>query len=134
MDNCGVFILIYFGLFVIGEARKPSKIFQRSDVVPGEFPYMVSILNNDNYICGGAIISSRHILTAAHCFVNLNETYDDIVIISGAMKNRTFGEIHKVANVTIHNKFLSDIRNEWYNDIAVITVSKYQIIINIYCK
>ena len=37
----------------------------------GEYPWQVSILkkdNNDNvYVCGGALVESNHVLTAAHC-------------------------------------------------------------------
>lgn len=37
----------------------------------GEYPWQAAILKKDGYdnvyVCGGSIIDSRHILTAAHC-------------------------------------------------------------------
>ncbi|CAL7945081.1 unnamed protein product [Xylocopa violacea] len=40
----------------------------------GEYPYQVSLLYNNNLICGGSIISEDWVLTAAHCVYGLNPT------------------------------------------------------------
>ncbi|GIY24001.1 ovochymase-2 [Caerostris darwini] len=34
-----------------------------------KYPWIVSIMADGGVLCGGAIISSRHVLTAAHCFM-----------------------------------------------------------------
>ncbi|KAL5255185.1 hypothetical protein ACHWQZ_G014576 [Mnemiopsis leidyi] len=43
-----------------------AKVVGGLDALPGEFPWQVS-LSLGKYICGGTIIDSEHILTAAHC-------------------------------------------------------------------
>lgn len=52
--------------------------FENGEAVEGEFPFMVSLgyrdkkkSNNVNYKCGGSLITTLYILTAAHC-VNAN--------------------------------------------------------------
>jgi hypothetical protein len=34
---------------------------------PGQFPYQVALVINDTYTCGGSLISSKWVLTAAQC-------------------------------------------------------------------
>uniref|UniRef100_A0A914PLR2 Peptidase S1 domain-containing protein n=1 Tax=Panagrolaimus davidi TaxID=227884 RepID=A0A914PLR2_9BILA len=42
----------------------------------GEYPFIVGIFYKNKYICTGTLISSRHVLTAAHCFASSeSQTY-----------------------------------------------------------
>jgi len=34
---------------------------------PCKFPWQVALIIDDNYFCGGSLISSQWVLTAAHC-------------------------------------------------------------------
>lgn len=44
-----------------------GRIVNGMETYAGEFPWMVSVKLNGNHWCGGALVHSRWILTAAHC-------------------------------------------------------------------
>lgn len=43
---------------------------------PGEFPYIVSLSQNDNHICGGSLLNENTVITAAHCCFDNGEALD----------------------------------------------------------
>ncbi|XP_039278745.1 LOW QUALITY PROTEIN: trypsin-1 [Nilaparvata lugens] len=47
---------------------RAGRIVGGEEAMPGEFPWLVSIRRHHKHICGGTLISSRIVLTAAHCF------------------------------------------------------------------
>lgn len=82
-----------------------------------DFPWQVSLQNNDGHFCGGSIISKRHILTAAHCLVVSN-----IKVYAGGdgsvWKLRKLGSIK---NTILHENWL---RTRRLNDIGLIEMSE----------
>jgi len=93
-----------------GIANKPSKIYGGEQTLPHEYPWNVYVsLNRDGgwYLCGGALISSQHVLTAAHC-VDEGQEVDKIFLRLGA-HDKTKPEIEaKVSKVDVNSNWDMD--------------------------
>jgi len=44
-----------------------QRICNGSPAVPCQFPWQVALIIDNSYFCGGSLISSQWVLTAAHC-------------------------------------------------------------------
>lgn len=88
-----------------------------------DFPYQASLRFSNRHLCGGSIISERHILTAAHC-VRHDQTppYTGLSVVTGTSYVLTGGTVHEIANITVHEG-LKCTETRCVNDIAVIKVT-----------
>ena len=62
------------------------------------FPYIVNILRNGMSYCGGAILESNIIITAAYCFAEVHKRYS---VLSGSVE-RERGRVHTIEQRIIH--------------------------------
>ncbi|WP_019613934.1 serine protease [Psychromonas ossibalaenae] len=53
-----------------GDAAISTRIVGGNESQAGEWPWMVSIKSAGNHFCGGSLINSEWVLTAAHCMFN----------------------------------------------------------------
>lgn len=83
------------------------------DAERGQFPHQVSLRYRGSHRCGGSIITSRWILTAAHCSQNI--AAKDLVVVAGAIFLQSDGVSYQIEVVKNHPKYVP-IRN----DIAVL--------------
>ncbi|XP_055588878.1 venom protease-like [Uranotaenia lowii] len=53
--------------------KQQSKISGGRPADPGEWPWMAALITNSGQqsFCGGSLVTDRHVLTAAHCVLNL---------------------------------------------------------------
>ncbi|KAJ8918087.1 hypothetical protein NQ315_011544 [Exocentrus adspersus] len=117
--------VVLLGLLAVGLGAPQSK-----DVVPlldgrivgGEdtdiasHPYIVSLLRSNSHICGGALISSDWVVTAAHC-VSPTITYSVRV---GSTYRNSGGDVIPVARLIRHESYNSATTD---NDIALLLLS-----------
>lgn len=74
-----VFLTLLLVNFSLCEEKNVQNLFERSNqfrIVNGEtvdiedVPYYVGLVHNNDFGCGGSIISNRWVITAAHCVVS----------------------------------------------------------------
>lgn len=86
----------------------------------------MSIRIGKNHLCGGAILDKRHIITAAHCFVEADgrlEKPEGINVLAGVnnREDSTNGQEIKITSYSFHEEFTSI--DGYKNDIAIVEVN-----------
>ncbi|KAJ1523857.1 hypothetical protein ONE63_010413 [Megalurothrips usitatus] len=95
---------------------------QNADI--GEWPWIAALFNNGRQFCGGSLIDSTHILSAAHCVAHMS-SWDvaRLTVRLGDHNIRTNSETRhvekKVQRVVRHRGFDS---RTLYNDVAILTL------------
>ncbi|XP_058810750.1 chymotrypsin-2-like [Phymastichus coffea] len=100
-------------------AYATPRIVGGKDASEGAYPYQVS-LRRPTHFCGGSILNSRWILTAAHCVQNREHT--DVTVVAGTvLLNSTDGQTYQSEYIVWHNGFNMLVLR---NDIALIRVDR----------
>ncbi|KAH8364950.1 hypothetical protein KR200_006078, partial [Drosophila serrata] len=125
--------LLWSFLFFLGIASvlaKPNKtepdwsprIVGGTKATTGQFPHQISLRRRGSHTCGGSIISSTYILTAAHCVKSGNNVAParQLSILAGSLQlSGGGGETRQVAAVHVHPKY----RGDGY-DVAVLRLTQ----------
>lgn len=102
------------------EMPQDTRIVGGVPAEPGEFPWAAALFFFDGQrwkqYCGGTLIDSRWVLTAAHCQVHSS----DKVILGRSDLTTDVGEEHKIANVINHENYVPQTHDF---DIALVELS-----------
>ncbi|XP_064538007.1 trypsin alpha-like [Drosophila montana] len=84
-----------------------------------EAPWQVSIQKNGVHFCGGSIMSSKVIVTAAHCLKNKESRI--LSVRAGSRYWKNGGQVVEVAEIKIHNAYHA---KKHLHDIALMRLAK----------
>lgn len=94
------------------------RIYGGVDARIADYPWQLSLRENNRHVCGASILSVRRALTATHCY-DEDETYT--VTAGSANKNHYFSNNINVTKFITH----PDYNNETFNaDIAVLWLER----------
>lgn len=89
-----------------------------------DFPYQVSLRYEGLHVCGGALVSRTHVLSAAHCVCGLfDEPYDELTVVTGTNSIHSGGQVNAVADVRCHPRYKFGLQSSWVNDLVLITLN-----------
>nr|XP_021501276.1 serine protease 52-like [Meriones unguiculatus] len=99
-----------------------SQPWNISSIVGGEFasisdfPWNVGIMDHRDHLCGGTILSEWWVLTASHCFNNLEDAHLEIICNTDDLTTKNL-EYKKVDKLIMHPGY-----DSWFldNDIALL--------------
>ncbi|XP_034241784.1 trypsin-like [Thrips palmi] len=114
VDDCGC---------VCGLSRR-TRIVGGEEAKEAEFPWLAALARRGKFYCGGALITRKHVLTAAHCMYSMSPK--DITVTMGAHNRSSSrwapGRVErKLSKVSVHERF--DVSN-FNNDIAILELDK----------
>ncbi|XP_011701836.1 PREDICTED: chymotrypsin-1-like [Wasmannia auropunctata] len=99
-----------------------TQIVGGKDAPPGKYPYQVSLKRtfSGDHFCGGAIISEKYIITAAHCFQNL-VSEGEVIVDVGSTQLYVPESRYTVDKLIPHPQYNSTLKR---NDVALIRLTK----------
>nr|ADR80135.1 chymotrypsin-like serine protease [Sitodiplosis mosellana] len=99
------------------------RIVGGKDASEGQFPYQVSLRSmvTKKHFCGASILSSRFLLSAAHCSQEINGKPKYVFAVVGALNRVSGGDSYELDTITPHEKW---DKKTVLNDISLLRTAK----------
>uniref|UniRef100_A0A3P9J2R2 Zgc:100868 n=1 Tax=Oryzias latipes TaxID=8090 RepID=A0A3P9J2R2_ORYLA len=104
---------------VCGRANLNNRVVGGQNAPPGFWPWQVSLQESSGHFCGGSLINSQWVLTAAHCFPSAS----DVTVVLGlqSLEGSNPNNVSRtVTTVIVHPNYNSNTKD---NDIALLQLS-----------
>ncbi|NXT65596.1 HABP2 protein, partial [Chaetops frenatus] len=103
--------------------RTLKRIYGGSKATPGKHPWMASLqrqtTSGNEHFCGGALIKSCWVLTAAHCLENLETKIQVALGKQNLKKKEDHEQIFDAEQIILHGEY-REKDGVQYNDIALL--------------
>ncbi|XP_054014049.1 uncharacterized protein LOC128895470 isoform X1 [Hylaeus anthracinus] len=126
------------GIRTQAPSQARSNVSRRSRIVgggsssAGSWPWQVALYKEGDYQCGGALISDRWIVSAAHCFYHAQDKY--WVARIGATRRGSFPspyeQVLRLDHISLHPEYID---NGFINDIAMLRLEE-QVVFSDYVR
>ncbi|XP_037912472.1 trypsin-like [Hermetia illucens] len=124
-------ILLFFSILASARGRVVPKIVNGRKAEPGEFPSIVALRYRifEKHFCGGTLIDTTHVVTAAHCFqlipiLPVHAMLIEVIASDLRMDQHNTSPARQAISlkkISIHPNY--DTKT-FKNDLAVLTLSK----------
>ncbi|XP_035768482.1 serine protease 27-like [Neolamprologus brichardi] len=108
-------------LNVCGQPKLNTRIVGGQVARDGSWPWQVSLQRSGSHFCGGSLINSQWVLTAAHCFATTNPRGLTVILgrrsLQGSNLNAASRTVKQIIN---HPNYNSNTNN---NDICLLQLS-----------
>ena len=101
---------------------RATRIVGGQETEVNEYPWQVGLVSASGRVpwCGGSIISSRHVLTAAHCTAG-GSTSSIRVLLGEHDTTDSTADIRTISAITDHPSY--NASNSWAYDFSILTLS-----------
>ncbi|KAJ2766294.1 Ovochymase-1 [Coemansia nantahalensis] len=103
-----------------------KRIYGGNDMPTNQAPYAVSVTmwapSGNGNICGGTLISDRHVVTAAHCLTSVDDRFQSSYTVTVGYNSQQKDKQTRVnaTKIDIHPGY--DANNDYKYDIAILTI------------